>query len=276
MVLHLGRRFASRLINATKAASKLCEVEYPSDIKLRTRRWVLSQEAERALYKAPRPDFIKVVCVHPQGLEFSMQMTRGISTPYDCAKHLCQLICARSVIAHVNGKPYDMHRALREDSTVTFVEFKDRRSDPTAANLAFWRSCQLVMAAAVESAFEEKYNMRLFAFPQTPIESGSFVADFRLQCETTEEFERMISWSPSEVDLRAISQVGQAICANSSPFECLDFGKDVALSVMQDNYRMLAFDNVSSDENCTLYRVGNYVQVSLFSLNSSHIYWSLV
>lgn len=122
------------------------------------------------------------------------------------------------------------------------------------------------MAAAVESAFDEKFRMHLLASPTTPLESGSFVADFRIELKSTEEFEKMISWSPSENDLRAISQVGQVILANAQPIECLDFEYGDALKILKDDCRMLRLREESNSESYTLYRLGNYVQVSVDNL----------
>nr|CDS33220.1 39S ribosomal protein L39 mitochondrial [Hymenolepis microstoma] len=254
-------RFASNIVNATKVSSRLANVEYPSEIANRSERWSKSQRAERNYYMAPRPEFIKVVYhgqPHP-GTE--LEMAKGLSTPFDCAKHMTQMLCDRSVIAIVDGCPHDMHRPLRRDAKLDFMQFKDINMDPTEANFAFWRSCQLVMAAAVESAFEENFQMRLLAFHQTHFESGSFVADFRMELETREEFDKMVSWIPSEYDLRAISVVGQTISAKALPFECLDLDRKGCLEVMQDGYRMMCLDDESSQKNCTLYRIGNYVQV---------------
>ncbi|VDO03028.1 unnamed protein product [Rodentolepis nana] len=261
MFLLFRRRFASNIVNATKVSSRLANVEYPCEIVSRSERWIKSQNTERNYYMAPRPELIKVVYngqPHP-GTE--LEMSKGLSTPFDCAKHMTQMLCDRSVIAIVDGCPHDMHRPLTRDAKLDFVHFKDINVDPTEANLAFWRSCQLVLAAAVESAFKEHFPMRLLAFHHTPLESGSFVADFRMELETTEEFDKMVSWSPSEHDLRAISVVGQAISAKALPFECLDLDRKGCMEVMQDDYRMLCFDDESSQKKCTLFRVGNYVQI---------------
>ncbi|VDL43849.1 unnamed protein product [Hymenolepis diminuta] len=261
MFLVVSRRFASNIVNATKVASRLANVQYPSEIMSRFERWSTSQRAERDYYLAPRPELIKVIYQGQPNPGTELEMAKGLSTPYDCAKHMSQMLCDRSVIALVDGCPHDMNRTFKQDAKLDFMHFKDINMDPTEANLAFWRSCQLVMAAAVESAFEERFPMRLLAFHNTPLESGSFVADFRMEFETTEEFEKMISWSPSEYDLRAISAVGQTISANALPFECMDFDRKGGMEIMQDDYRMMCLNDESSRKNCTLFRIGNYVQV---------------
>ncbi|KAM7542645.1 hypothetical protein Aperf_G00000009607 [Anoplocephala perfoliata] len=260
MILFNQCRFASNIVNAAKVANRLANVEFPIAVMKRCQRWKNAKEAAVNLAAAPRAEHVKVVYRGYPHPETEMDMAKGISTPYDCAKHLSQMFCDKSVIAIVNGVPYDMHRPLTSDATLDFVHFKDIYVDPTEANFAFWRSGQLLMAAAVESAFDEKFQTHLLAFPTTPLESGSFVADFRMELKTTEEFEKMISWSPSENDLRAISQVGQIISANAHPIECLDFQYEDALKILEDDYRMLRLSEESNSKTHTLYRLGNYVQ----------------
>ena len=45
---------------------------------------------------------------------------------------LQELLMERSVLALVNGEPWDMHRPLVEDCTLQFLHFKDE--DPTVCN----------------------------------------------------------------------------------------------------------------------------------------------
>ncbi|KAL5107595.1 39S ribosomal protein L39 mitochondrial [Taenia crassiceps] len=255
------RGLATRLVEASKVANKLTNIEFPPDIINRSCRW---QEAKRAtvnLCVSPRVDRIRVLYNGLPKPETELSMAKGVSTPLDCAKHLSQLLCDRSVIALVNGSPYDMHRPITADVTLDFIHFKDIHNDPTEANLAFWHSCQIIMAAAIESAFKDEFRMRLLSFRETSLRSGSFVADFRMELGSKQALEAMADWSPAECELRALSQVGQTIASNARPFEVLDTSIGETRYILQDDYRLACLHQEAGSTSSTLYRVGDYVQV---------------
>ncbi|KAH9281040.1 39S ribosomal protein L39, mitochondrial [Echinococcus granulosus] len=255
------RGFATLLVEASKVANKLTNIEFAPDIISRSCRWKEAKYAATSLCVSPRADRIKVLYNGLPRPKMELSMAKGISTPFDCAKHLSQLLCDRSVIALVNGSPYDMHRPINDDVTLDFIHFKDIHNDPTEANRAFWRSCQVVMAAAVESAFKDKFRMRLLSFHETSLQSGSFVADFRMELNSKSALEGIVNWSPTECELRALSQVGQIIASNAKPFEVLDTSPEETRNILQDAYRLACLRKEAGSTSSTLYRVGNYVQV---------------
>lgn len=122
------------------------------------------------------------------------------------------------------------------------------------------------MAAALESSFKDRFRIHLLAFPKTSINSGSFVADFRLQLESSEELERLSQWQPSDADLRALSQTGQTIAATGKPFEYMETSTDEATRLMQDPLRMSCVAGEASSGSLVNYRLGDYVQVCIPSL----------
>ncbi|KAL5960796.1 39S ribosomal protein L39 mitochondrial [Taenia solium] len=154
-----------------------------------------------------------------------------------------------------------MHRPITADGTLDFIHFKDIHNDPSEANLAFWHSCQIVMAAAIESAFKDEFRMRLLSFHETSLQSGSFVADFRMELNSKKALEDMAKWSPTECELRALSLVGQTIASNAQPFEVLDTSAEETQNILQDDCRLACLRKEAGSKSSTLYRVGNYVQV---------------
>ncbi|VDD74243.1 unnamed protein product [Mesocestoides corti] len=254
------RRFSSNLVSASVVATKAIDVTFPPDIVNRLRRWQDAKKATLKLHASPRIERIKVVYKGSPKPETDLSMAKGISTPFDCARHLSQMLCDRSVIALVNDIPFDMHRPLVADATLDFIHFKDIYHNPTAANLAFWRSCQFIMGAAVESAFKEKFRMRLLSFHKTSLESGSFVADFRMELHSKNSLEEMVNWQPTERELRSLSHVGQLIAANSQPFECLDAKSQEIGNLLRDDNRLDRLNREADSGHITIYRIGNYTQ----------------
>ncbi len=117
------------------------------------------------------------------------------------------------------------------------------------------------MGAAVESAFKDQFKVRLLSFPKTPLESGSFVADFRMELESQEALEQMSQWQPDERELRALSQAGQTIAATGRPFECLEVNSEEAKELIQDDCRMSCLAKETRTGPLTVYRIGEYAQV---------------
>ena len=52
--------------------------------------------------------------------------------------------------------------------------------DPFHVNRAFWRSCSLMLGAAVERSFKDSLRVSQHSFPPPNVSSGSFVADVDL------------------------------------------------------------------------------------------------
>ncbi|VDM20242.1 unnamed protein product [Hydatigera taeniaeformis] len=119
----------------------------------------------------------------------------------------------------------------------------------------------MVMAAAIESAFKDEFRIRLLTFHETSLRSGSFVADFRMELNSRQTLEDMVKWTPTERELRALSQVGQTIASNAQPFEVLDASSEGIRSILQDDYRLAWLRKEGGSTPSSLYRVGHYVQV---------------
>ena len=111
--------------------------------------------------------------------------------------HLSQ---PRSVIALVNGEPWDMTRPLTSDASLSLLHFRESGAvDPRACNAAFWRSCSFALGAALETAFRPDVaaRVRLCSFPAPNLETGSFCYDVDLG-------EKLGDWAPTHDELKCL------------------------------------------------------------------------
>ncbi|CAH8597448.1 unnamed protein product [Schistosoma turkestanicum] len=240
--------------------------------------WNEAKEQQTNLYISPR---VEKVTVTYRGIlgESTLEMTKGISTPLDCAKHLSEMLVKESVIAMVNNTPWDMNRPLLCDCSLDFVQFKDSHHDPTIANNAFWQSCTLLLAATLETAFHHQHNVRIINLPVLHPKSGGFVCDISFN----PQYESFVNWSPSPKELHSLNMYIQRLATDDLSFEPLDISihsellqklfADNPLRSQQINH-VFNNDHESSDmidslsikdkitERSTLpvYRVGNFVE----------------
>lgn len=121
-------RLSSSLVEATKVASRVANIEFPSEIINRLHRWKEAKNAAATLWMSPRVERVRVSYNGLTGPSTELSMAKGISTPFDCAKHLSQMLSDRAVIALVDGSPYDMHRSITADVTLDFIHFKVSRN----------------------------------------------------------------------------------------------------------------------------------------------------
>ena len=92
----------SQFISLSVVLRVLCQI--------RNRRSELFQsEKKRQLNMIPRLEKIEV---QYQGVpeDATLIMNKNISTPYNIAQHLTEMLCDRSALALVNGQIWDMHR----------------------------------------------------------------------------------------------------------------------------------------------------------------------
>ena len=107
-----------------------------------------------------------------------------------CLTDIQELLMKRSVVALVNGKPWDMHRPLTADCTLSFCHFKEENPfhannvnlycshfccityvlSPPCSHLVlclqvFWRSCSFLLGYVLETAFKDNINVELCSFP---------------------------------------------------------------------------------------------------------------
>ncbi|CAH8654584.1 unnamed protein product [Schistosoma intercalatum] len=209
-----------KLLLSVRLCSNLCMNKEVSEISRHRdclQLWNEIKEQQVNLYLSPRVE--KVIVTYRGFLgESTLEMTKGISTPLDCAKHLSEILVKESVIAMVNNNPWDMNRPLSCDCSLDFVQFKGPHYDPTVANNAFWQSCTLLLAATLETAFHQKHNVRVINLPLLNPKSGGFVCDISFN----PGHQSLENWTPSPQELYALNTHIQRMAADDLSFEPLD------------------------------------------------------
>jgi len=190
-------------------------------------------------------------------------MNKGLSTPFSCAKHIQQLLCTRSVLALVNGLPWDMHRPLVEDCELRFLHFKDY--NPSLCNQAFWRTGSFLLGYIIDRAFKEEYLVELCSFPHPDVQSGSFVYDVNLN---------MPNWKPTQAEMNCLSRVACKLQAEDLLFECLNVDAKLAFQMFENNrYKTLQIPLIAAQSKTgstvTIYRLADHVDITRGPLISS-------
>ncbi|XP_003741361.1 39S ribosomal protein L39, mitochondrial [Galendromus occidentalis] len=221
------------------------------------RNALFSEEQERQAALVRRVEKIRVKYTGiPK--ECTMVMNKSISTPADCLRHLPERMLQLSVLAYVNGEPWDMSKPLEEDCELNFAHFKD--FDPRkllTVNKAFWRSCSYLLGFAIERSFKEDHRVLLHSWPAPQIKSGSFVYDAVLPLE---------NWEPNDRELRALGNPVRKLQPEKASFERLEVEPALAKEIFEDNpYKHSVVDSFAeSTENkkVILYRCKDHVDIS--------------
>ncbi|XP_059148840.1 large ribosomal subunit protein mL39-like [Physella acuta] len=195
--------------------------------------------------------------------ECSLIMNKYLSTPFNCAMHMQELLTKQSALALVNGEPWDMHRPLESDCELKFLHFEDE--DPRIANEAFWKSCSFVLGHVLETAFQDKFYVQLCSFPPPNIASGSFVYDADLN---------LGDWKPSNIELNCLSRIGLRLNYSDFKFQRLEVPVSVAEEMFSDNRFKTAqippiAEKSKTGTSVTVYRMGDHIDISSGPLISS-------
>ncbi|XP_053687936.1 39S ribosomal protein L39, mitochondrial [Sabethes cyaneus] len=192
----------------------------------------------------------------------TLVMNRGLSTPYDCARHIGEKYCRFSALALLdNHTPWDMRRPLEDSCTLQLLNFTS--PEPQIANKVFWRSCSFLLGAVLQKSFKQEAGLFLHSFPKPNIKSGSFVHDIALS---------KANWKPSVEELRALSVGMIKLAQQELPIERLDVSNEIALEMFRENpYKREQIPNISAQNNglITVYRVGDHVDISKGPMVSS-------
>ncbi|KAM6383748.1 large ribosomal subunit protein mL39 isoform 2-T2 [Alca torda] len=213
-----GRRFIS-----TPAVSRLTSEEV-----IQMRNDLFTKEKERQLSLYPRIEKIEVKYTgksHPGSV---FVMNKALSTPYNCAMHLSEWHCKKSVLALVDGEVWDMYRPLTKSCEIQFLTFKDE--DPEEVNKAYWRSCAMIMACVLKRAFKDEYSVNLIKAPEVPVISGAFCYDVILD-------NRLNDWKPTNDNFRSLTRDAGKLIHKDLPFETLHVEAKVAREMFQHNRR---------------------------------------
>uniref|UniRef100_I3M300 Mitochondrial ribosomal protein L39 n=1 Tax=Ictidomys tridecemlineatus TaxID=43179 RepID=I3M300_ICTTR len=127
-----GGRTGWRFI-ATSPAVQLSPTELTE-----MRNDLFNKEKKRQLSLTPRTEKIEVKHVGKTDSGTVFVMNKNISTPYSCAMHLSEWYCRKSILALVDGQPWEMYKPLTKSCEIKFLTFKDR--DPREVNKENLRS----------------------------------------------------------------------------------------------------------------------------------------
>ncbi|XP_035171411.1 39S ribosomal protein L39, mitochondrial [Oxyura jamaicensis] len=248
--LRAGRE--GRRLISTPAASRLTSEEI-----IQMRNELFTKEKERQLSLYPRIEKIEVKYTgksHPGSL---LIMNKALSTPYNCAMHLSEWHCKKSVLALVDGEVWDMYRPLTKSCEIQFLTFKDE--DPEEVNKAYWRSCAMIMACVLKRAFKDEYSVNLVKAPEVPVISGAFCYDVILD-------NRLNDWQPTKDNFNSLTKDASKLIYKDLPFETLQVEAKVAREMFQHNkYKMEMIEQKASrnmEGIVTLHRFGDFVDVS--------------
>ncbi|XP_022818297.1 39S ribosomal protein L39, mitochondrial [Spodoptera litura] len=182
-------------------------------------------------------------------------MNKGISTPYDCARHLSEWHVESSALALLDGSVYwDMHRPLTENCTLELQNFSV--AEPQQVNKAFWRTCSFVLGACATIAFKDTVPVKLHSFPGPDIRSGSFIYDVDLPT--------LSDWKPTQQELITLAAEYIKLTRLNEPLERLEVGEELALEMFVENeHKTKQIPSIARHNGkVTLYKVGKHVDIS--------------
>uniref|UniRef100_A0A7M4FZI2 Large ribosomal subunit protein mL39 n=1 Tax=Crocodylus porosus TaxID=8502 RepID=A0A7M4FZI2_CROPO len=242
-----GCRFASTMPVPLLSSAKIFQM----------RNELFNKEKERQLALYPRIEKIEVKCVGDSHTGTLFVMNKGLSTPYNCAMHLSEWYCKKSVLALVDGEVWDMYRPLTKSCEIQFLTFKDE--NPEEVNKAYWRSCAMIMAYVLKQAFKDDYSVSLVRAPEVPVISGAFCYDVVLDSALDD-------WKPTEESFRSFTQEACKLIFKDLPFEMLEVEAKVALEMFRHNrykVEMIEQKALQSPEGTVkLHRFGDFVDVT--------------
>lgn len=258
---------------------------------------IFQKELERQRAMTARIEKIRVLIDSQPGRDTELIMNKNLSTPFDCAKHIHELLTTRSVVAEVESLEadeqlitegqdtrqisdgtndndaaiasrttdvrrtssyWDLHKPLISDCRLKFRHFTDQNLNEI--NRIYWRSCSLVLGMAIRHAFKDDIKVLLHSWPKPNLKSGSFVYDTAINLKET--------WEPTEQELRAFTKLMWEIKSQEFPFERLQVNREMAQQLFKYNpFKLVQIDsmlqNESSQGKVTVYRCGGLMDLSV-------------
>ncbi|XP_018418279.1 PREDICTED: 39S ribosomal protein L39, mitochondrial [Nanorana parkeri] len=234
------------------AATKLSNAEISQ-----RRSTLYDKEKERQLSLHPLTEKIEVTHVGKTDPGTIFVMNKGISTPYNCAMHLSEWYCDKSVLAVVDGEVWDMYKPLTKSCNIQFLTFSDE--DPEEVNKAYWRSCAAILGHVLEQAFKDDYMVNLVRAPEIPVISGAFCYDMVLD-------PKLDDWKPTKENLHSFTRDALKLISKDLPFECLEVEEKVARDIFQHNpYKLMCLEEKAANHpegKVTLHRFGEFVDLT--------------
>ncbi|XKL64427.1 hypothetical protein PGB90_004513 [Kerria lacca] len=254
-LLNCAFKFLNSYFNSSKFACRSCSTKSKDDI-LKYQNDLFNAEKLRQKENIGRIEKIRVKYVgHPKNLD--LIMNKYISTPFNCAQHMYEMLVRRSALALINGEKYwDMHRPLDADCELQLLHFQDEY--PAQVNKAYWRTCSFMLGSVLSNAFKENIEIILHSFPKPNVRSGSFVYDVVIPS--------LPNWKPSIDELRILSAEMIKLSSQNLIVERLSVNEELACKIFESNKYKLeqipAMSDQSLDKNIVLYRIGKHIDVS--------------
>ncbi|KAG8176279.1 hypothetical protein JTE90_022451 [Oedothorax gibbosus] len=181
----------------------------------------------------------------------TLMMNKSMSTPYNCAMHLHESLCQRSVLAEVNGQMWDMHRPLVERCELKLTNFYNNSA---VLNKVFWRSCSFLLGLVIERAFKDEYFVDLHSWPKPNVKSGSYVYDADIG---------IANWIPTDEELKVFTTMLCKLSNEDNVFERLDVSEKLALEMFEHNrFKKQQIPQIARNGIVTMYRVKDHVDIS--------------
>ncbi|KAK4885933.1 hypothetical protein RN001_002204 [Aquatica leii] len=193
-------------------------------------------------------------------------MNKNLSTPFDCAKHLGEVVANRSALALINGETiWHMHRPIPESCSLELLHYNI--TQPAVVNKAFWRTCSFILGAVINNAFKENVHVQLHSFPSPNVRSGSFIYDAQISLE---------DWTPNENELKVLSSEMVKFSQQGYQIRSLDVSVDFALLIFKNNeHKTRQIPNIAASNGgkVTLFKAGDHVDISKGPMitNTNHL-----
>lgn len=217
---------------------------------------LFEQEVKRQQELVARVEKIEVELEKPfpKGTENTLLlMNANISTPFDCAAHISQLLTQRSALALIDSNQYaDMHRPLTSSCRLRLLHYKSEDTMPV--NYAFWRTCSTLLGSIIKKSFKDEYNVQLVSMPVSNLEGGSFFCDV--------EISNLEDWQPKPEELNAMTSLLWQEVQKGYNIEPLSVNVELAQQMFADNrYRLAYIQSKASSDPLNVYRLGDHLEL---------------
>ena len=194
-----------------------------------------AREGERKTAAEASNETIKVTM--PDGAV--RDAVKNVTSPWDIAMSIHKKLAQASILAHVDGKDWDMRRPLEGDCALKLFSF----DDPEGKEL-YWHSSAHVLGEALEL----EYGADLTIGPS--IEEG-FYYDCYLGDKTLSDHER------TQIQKRM-----EGIIKEKQPFQRIEVSRDEALEMFLENkFKVELITNLPEDATISCYRCGPMVDL---------------
>ncbi|VDN53750.1 unnamed protein product [Dracunculus medinensis] len=208
---------------------------------------------------------VKKVCIKVFGNDGESKvllMNDGISSYFDCMRHMSRLKAERTALVRLLNKSEDaffsVHDRINGDSEIELLGFNNMIYYDYV-NKAYWRTCAYILGAIIENSFRNQVH--LIRPESLDYKSGRFA--YRV------EIEDLNGWKASQLvnqlvflkdDLAVLSLCISEFISRKLPFESLRVTRQVAAIIFRDNkWKIESLEE--EDEELFVFKLGNHVDI---------------